>query len=119
MPLRFAFTFKVALAHLPVSTEACIWDGRFFYMIITVSSVSFLFFLFLGVFYIDNGLHWWLSGKESACQCKSSDLITGLGRSLAEVNGKPLQYSFLGNAMEEEPSGLHTVHEVTKESDTN
>ena len=46
-------------------------------------------------------------------------LITGLGRSLAEVNGKPLQYSFLGNAMEEEPSGLHTVHEVTKESDTN
>ena len=57
--------------------------------------------------------------KNLPANVRDSDLITGSGRSLAEVNGKPLQYSFLGNAMEEEPSGLHTVHEVTKESDTN
>ena len=26
-------------------------------------------------------LPWWLSGKESACQCRSADLIPGLQRS--------------------------------------
>ena len=35
------------------------------------------------------------SGKEPACQCRSS--IPGLGRSPGEGNGKPLQYSCLGN----------------------
>ena len=43
------------------------------------------------------GLPRWLSGKESACQCRSS--IPGVGRSPGEVNGSPLQYSCLGNCM--------------------
>ena len=41
------------------------------------------------------GLPWWLSGKESACQCTSS--ILGLGRSPGEGNGNPHQYSCVGN----------------------
>ena len=46
-----------------------------------------------------NGLSWWLSGKESACQAGDSDSIPGLGRSPGEENGNPLQYSCLGSPM--------------------
>ena len=44
-------------------------------------------------------------------------LIPGLGRSLREGNGKPLQYSCLGNPMDR---GVWraTVHGATKESNT-
>ena len=37
------------------------------------------------------GLPWWLSGKESACQCGSMDSISGPQRSAEEGNGKSLQ----------------------------
>ena len=43
------------------------------------------------------GLPWWLSGKESTCQCRDVALIPWLGRSPAEGNGNPLQYSCLEN----------------------
>ena len=43
-------------------------------------------------------LAWWLSGKESACQYRSS--IPGWGRSPGEGNGNPLQCSCLGNPMD-------------------
>ena len=44
----------------------------------------------------------WLSGKEIACNADARDAgsIPGLGRSLGEGNGNPLQYSCLGNPME-------------------
>ena len=35
--------------------------------------------------------------------------IPGSGRSLGEGNGNPLQYSFLGNAMDEEAGGLQSI----------
>ena len=38
--------------------------------------------------------------KESACSVGDLCLIPGLGRSLAEGNGNPLQYSCLGNPMD-------------------
>ena len=41
------------------------------------------------------GLPWGLSGKEPTCQCRRRGSIPGLGRSLGEGNGTPLQYSFL------------------------
>ena len=44
------------------------------------------------------GLPWWLSGKESACNAGDLGLIPGLGRSLGEGNGYPLQYSGLENS---------------------
>ena len=40
-------------------------------------------------------LFWWLSGKQS-----DTSSIPGLGRSLGERNGNPLQYSCLGNTMD-------------------
>ena len=41
-------------------------------------------------------------GKESACNAVDLGLIPGWGRSPAEGNGNPLQYSCLGNPMNRE-----------------
>ena len=52
----------------------------------------------------------WLNGKESACSAgDAGDVgsVPGLGRSLGERNGNPLQYSCLKKfPWVEEPSGL-------------
>ena len=55
--------------------------------------------------------------KNLLANARDMGLIPGLGRSLGEGNGYPLQYSCLGNPMD---SGAWraTVHEVPKESDT-
>ena len=51
--------------------------------------------------------------KKSACNGGDLGLIPGLGRSLGEENGNPLQYSCLENPMDR---GIWpaTVHRVTK-----
>ena len=43
---------------------------------------------------------WWLSGEESACYAGGKSSIPGLGRSLGEGNGNPLQYPCLENPMD-------------------
>ena len=58
---------------------------------------------------------WWLSGKESACQCGDLGLIPGAGRSPGEENGKPLLYSSLGNPTDRE-AWWAAVLGATKES---
>ena len=56
-------------------------------------------------------------GKESACNAGDPGLIPGLGRSLGEGNGNPLQYSCLENPIDRgEPGGLQSMN--YKESDT-
>ena len=52
-------------------------------------------------------------GKESACNVGDLGLIPGLGRSLGEVNGNPLQYSCLGNLMDRGALWV-AVHGVAK-----
>ena len=62
------------------------------------------------------GLPWWLSGKESTCQCRSvrdAGLIPGLGRSPGGEHGNPLQYSCLENSMDR-GAWCITVHRVAK-----
>ena len=54
-----------------------------------------------------------LDGKESTCDAGDLGLIPGLGRSLGEGNGYPLQYACLGNLVDRGP-WLATVHGVTK-----
>ena len=54
--------------------------------------------------------------KESACDTGDLSLIPGLGRSSAEGNGNPLQYSCLENPMDR-GARWAVVHEVA-ESDT-
>ena len=43
----------------------------------------------------------WLSDKESAYQAQDTGLIQGSRRSPREGNSNPLQYSFLGNPMDQ------------------
>ena len=52
-------------------------------------------------------------GKESACNAGDPGLIPGLGRSPGGGKGYPLQYSCLGNSMDE-GAWWATVHGVTK-----
>ena len=52
-------------------------------------------------------------GKESACQEGHLGLIPGLGRSPAEGNGNPLQYSCLGNPMDRGAWWV-TVHGISE-----
>ena len=50
-----------------------------------------------------------VSGKEPACNARDEGSIPGLGRSLKEGHGNPVQYSCLENPMAEEPGGLESV----------
>ena len=43
---------------------------------------------------------WWLSSKESICQCRRQRFDPWVRRSPGEVNGDPLQYSCLENLMD-------------------
>ena len=65
--------------------------------------------------YVQIGLPWWLSGKESACNAGATGdvgSIPGLGRSPGGGNGNPLQYSCLENPMNR-GAWQATVHRVT------
>ena len=51
----------------------------------------------------ESKLSWWLNGKGSVCNAadvRQVGSIPGLGRSLREGNGNPLQYSCLWNPMD-------------------
>ena len=49
---------------------------------------------------LDNGLHGWPSGKESASEAGDAGPLPGSGRSPREGNGTLLQYSCLENSMD-------------------
>ena len=53
------------------------------------------------------------AGKEYACNVGDLGLIPGLGRSPAEGNSYPLQYSGLENSMDNSPWGRKEL-DVTK-----
>ena len=63
------------------------------------------------------GLPRWLSGKESDYNTGDTGSIPGLGRSPAEGNSNPLQYTCLKNPMDR-AAWWATVHGVEKELDT-
>ena len=52
-------------------------------------------------------------GEESTCNAGDPGLIPGLGRSPAEGNGYPLQYSCLENSMNK-GAWRATIHGVTE-----
>ena len=62
---------------------------------------------------MENGLPWWLSAKESACNAGAAGLIPGLGRCPGGGHGNPLQYSCLKNPMDR-GAWQTPVHRVTK-----
>ena len=64
--------------------------------------------------YQPDGLPWWLSGKESACNSEDTVSIPGLGRFPGGGNDNPFQYSCLENPMDSVAPWQATVHELTK-----
>ena len=75
----------------------------------------------LGSFIGSKGKPQWLSGKESACQCRrhtsGSGSIPGSGRSSGVGNGNPLQNYWLGNPMDR-GAWQATVQRVANELNT-
>ena len=65
---------------------------------------------------VQEGLPWWLSGKESTCQAGDKGSIPGSGRCPGGGNGNPLQYPCLGNPMDR-GAWWAIVHGVAKELD--
>ena len=59
------------------------------------------------------GLPRWLSGKESACQCRRPGFDPRSGRSPGEGNGNPIPYSCLKNPMDR-GTWWATVHGAAK-----
>ena len=47
--------------------------------------------------------------KESACNAGDPGSVPGLGRSLGEGNGNPVQYSCLQTSMDRELGGLQSM----------
>ena len=73
-------------------------------------------YIFICSIFLILGLPWWLSGKDSACECRDireMGSIRGLGIFPGEGNGNPLQCSYLGNPIEGR-AWWATVHGVTK-----
>ena len=69
------------------------------------------------MFHVIVRLPWWLSGKESPDCAGDVGSIPGSGRSPAEGNGSPLQYSRLGNLMNR-GAWLATLSGIARESNT-
>ena len=72
-----------------------------------------LYFLITTILF--TGLPWWLSGKESPCQCRRCGFDPWSGISPAEENSNLLQYSYPRNPMNR-GAWWAIVHGVTKES---
>ena len=59
------------------------------------------------------GLPWWVSDKESACQCRRLRFDPWVGKIPEEGNGYPIQYTYLGNPMDR-GAWWTAVHGVTE-----
>ena len=59
-------------------------------------------------------LPWWLSGKESTCQCREDGFNPCVGKIPWRRKGSPLQYSCLGDPMDRGAWWV-TIHGVAKE----
>ena len=69
--------------------------------VIVLLTLSFFFFFPVTIRLCTiPGLPRWLSGKESACQCKRHEFHPWVGMIPWKRNGNPLQYSCLENPMD-------------------
>ena len=72
--------------------------------------------MLLSTLFILIGFPWWLSGKESTCNTGATEDTASIpesGRSPAEGNGNPLQWSCLENLTDRE-AWQATAYGVTK-----
>ena len=84
--------------------------------LVSLNILSFSLF-FSNLYYRVPTMSWVFPGgsdsKESTCTAEDPDLIPGSGRSPAEGNGNPLQYSCLENPIDR-GAWQATVHRITK-----
>ena len=64
----------------------------------------------------DNGLPWWLSGKESACQCRRHRFDLWVGEIPWRRKWQPTPVFLPGEIPWTEGAGRATVHGVAKET---
>ena len=64
------------------------------------------------------GLPWWLSGKESTCQCRRHGLDPWVKKIPWRRKWQPTPVFLPGNSMDRGARWAHGVHGVAKESDT-
>ena len=86
-------------------TMTCLGMGLSMFILLDVLWACFIytflsFFKFRVIFLLFLGFSYGSAGKESTCNVGDLGLIPGLGRSLGEGKGYPLQYSGLENSME-------------------
>ena len=63
--------------------------------------------------FVNYGLSWWLSGKESSCKCRRHKFYLWVWKTPGEGNGNTLQYSCLSNSVYQR-AWWATVHGVTR-----
>ena len=73
--------------------------------------------VFLTSYYLSTGFPGGLVVKNPPANARDMGSIPGLGRSLGEGNGNPLQYSCLGNLIDR-GGWWATIYGTAKESDT-
>ena len=64
------------------------------------------------------GFPWWLSGQESACQCRRSRLDSWVGEDPLEEEMETYSSIIAGRGPWTQEPGRLQVHEVAKEADT-
>ena len=107
----YQFGGFIYLEILLLSTHALrtvLFSWPFCYVLLNyIYKISLVLKTFLSDTHITVGFPGWY---ESSCKTGDLGLIPGSGRSLAEGNGNPLQYSWLGNAIDR-GAWWATVHE--------
>ena len=81
--------------------DFCIWPLDVATLVMNISPIDYLGF-FNKVVTAFQGLPWWLSGEESACNVGDLGSIPELGRSPGRGYGNPLQYFCLEKSMDRE-----------------
>ena len=114
--LKHFFTYLVVWIS---SLETCLFRlfvhsliGLFVLLLMTCMSPFYI----LDFSHFSDGLPRWLSGKESACQCRrhrTQEFNPWVGKISGGGSGNPLQYSFLENSMDR-GAWQATVQGITK-----
>ena len=122
--VNLVYNIAIWLLHgreIPITLCQYHWNHFFYFLVQQISMSGFDEY-----YSIILGLPWWLSSKESVCQCRKCRFsLWVVGKMpwvvVGEGNGNPLplplQYSCLGNPMDRGALWA-TVHGITKESGT-